>query len=402
MAQNLTNFDDVLKEDYLGPIREQVYMSHVLLNRLEKNEEDVEGREAVVPLHTGGNSGVGARADGGALPAAGQQAYEVAKYKCAYNYGRIQVTGPVIQASRSNKGAFVKAVDSEIQGMTKDLQDDLNRQLHNDGSGVLALVNTDPGTGTTLTVDTPNAMYFKKGMKIDIVDPSSTTAGDARANAANLTVSAKASTTTLTMSAAMHGDIADNDYVVQKGSYALEMMGLGGIVSNANPRAGLYVGGINRSTAGNEYWKSNIFTNNGTLRKFTLDLMQEAWDAAEEEGGTVSLMLTPRAVRRKYLALVRADGRFVNTMKMDGGFDALEYNGKPFVVDRHCMPNRIHFIDESTMALYRMSDLDWMDKDGTILARVSGYDAYEAVLFFYATLGCSAPNKNAMLGDLEV
>jgi hypothetical protein len=118
--------------------------------------------------------------------------------------------------------------------------------------------------------------------------------------------------------------------------------------------------------------------------------MQQAWDGAEEEGGEISLLLTTRAVRRRYLALVRADGRFVNTMTLDGGFDALEYNGKPLVVDRHCLPNRIYFLDESTLAIYRMSDLDWMDDDGAILSRVSGYDAYEAVLYFYATMGCSA------------
>jgi len=402
MPQNLTAFDAVLKEDYLGTIREQVYMSHVLLNRLEKNEEDVVGREAVVPLHVGGNTGVGARSDGGPLPTAGNQQYATATYRCRYNYGRIQVTGPVIKASRNNKGAFVRAVDSEIQGMTKDLQDDLNRQLHGDGSGVLCLVNTDPTTGTTLTVDDPGAMYLKKGMKIDIVDPSSVIPGDARANASNLTIASKSSATTVTMSAALHSDVADNDYVARYGSYALEMMGIRGIVDVNNPRAGLTVGGINRSTAGNEYWKANVDANSGVPRKYSLDLMQSSWDAAEEEGGEISLILTTRAVRRKYLALVRADGRFVNTMKMDAGFDALEYNGKPFVVDRHCLPGRIYFLDESTLAIYRMSDLDWMEEDGAVLSRVSGFDAYEAVLFFYATLGCSAPNRNALLADLEV
>lgn len=401
MAQNLTNFDAVLKEDYLGVIREQVWSGHILLSRLEKNEEDVAGSVAYVPLHVGGNSGVGARADGGALPTAGNQQYAAAQYNCRYNYGRIQVSGPVIAASRNNKGAFVKAVDAEIQGMVKDLKDDLNRQLHNDGSGVLGLANGDLSSGTTLTMDNPGTMYIKKGMYIDFVDPSSTTAGDARANVTGLLVSSKTSSTAAVVSTTIHGDAADNDYIVRKGNYILEMMGLDGIVNADNPRGGLTVGGINRSTAGNEYWKSNEYNNNATLRQFTLDLMQQAWDGAEEEGGEISLLLTTRAVRRRYLALVRADGRFVNTMTLDGGFDALEYNGKPLVVDRHCLPNRIYFLDESTLAIYRMSDLDWMDDDGAILSRVSGYDAYEAVLYFYATMGCSAPNRNAVLTDLS-
>lgn len=397
MAQNLTNFDDILKNDYLQPIREQVYNSFVLLKRLEKNEEDVGGKKAIVPLHTTRNSGVGARADGGTLPTAGQQGYENAEYTCAYNYGRIEITGPTIKASRNNKYAFVRAVDSEVQGMTNDLKNDLNRQVHGDGTGVLALVNGDPGTDTALTVDTPNAMYFHKGMYIDIVDPSSTTAGDARAAGAGLLVSAKASSTVLTMSAALDASIADNDKVCRKGSYLLEMMGLKGIVGTTGT-----IGGINRATAGNEYWKANASSNSGTLRKLTLDLMQEVWDLTEDEGGDITLLLTSRPVRRKYLSLVRADGRFVNTLKLDGGFSALEYNESALVVDKHCLPNRIYYLDESTIELYRMSDMDWMDEDGAILSRVSGKDAYEAVLFMYATLGCSACNKNGLLEDIAV
>lgn len=402
MGATLSTFDAMLKEDYLGTIREQVWSSYVLMKRLEKNEEDVGGTKAIVPLHVGRNSGVGARADGGTLPTAGNQQYANAEYNCAYNYGRIQFTGPTMAASRKNKYAFVKAADAEIQGMTKDLKDDLNRQAHGDGSGVLGLVNGDPGTGTTLTMDTPGTQYMQKGMKIDLVDPSSTTAGDARANCSNLTVSARATSLTCTMSAAFHADAADNDYVVRHGSYALEMMGIYGIVNDANPRAGLYVGGINRSTAGNEYWKSYVKGNSGTLRRLTLDMMQECWDMAEDEGGEITLAMTTRAVRRKYLTLVRADGRFVNTMTLDGGFDAVEFNGKPLVVDRHCLPNRIFFLDESTLQIYRMSDLEWMEEDGAVLSRVSGSDAYEAVLFIYSTIGCSAPNKNAVLEDILV
>jgi hypothetical protein len=130
--------------------------------------------------------------------------------------------------------------------------------------------------------------------------------------------------------------------------------------------------------------------------------MQQAFDLAEEEGGEVSLIMTSRTQRRKYLSLVKADGRFVNTMNLDGGFSALDYNEVPLVVDRHCYPGRIYFLDESTLALYRMSDINWMEDDGAILSRVSGKDAYEAVLYLYATLGCRACNKNALLEDLIV
>lgn len=397
MPQTMASFDDILKLDYLGVIQDQVCNSNVLMQRLEKNEEDVGGKKAIVPLHTGRNSGVGARGDGGTLPAAGNQAYDNAEYNCAYNYARIQVSGPTIKASRKDKYAFVKVVDAEIQGAVKDLKDDINRQMHGNGTGALSTVTVDT---TTTALNVASTKYLQKGMHVDLVDPTSTTAGDARANATNLTVVAKTSATVATMSAALHADAAVGDFVVRNGNYRREMMGLGGIVGDANPGTAFLVGNIDRATAGNEFWKAGILANGGTARKLTLDLMQQAFDLAEDEGGEISLIMTSRAQRRKYLALVKADGRFVNNLKLDGGFDALDYNGKPLVVDRHALDDRMHFLDETSLAFYRMQDVDWMQDDGAILSRVSGVDAYEAVLFLYATMGCKACNKNSVLTDL--
>lgn len=405
-GQNLSTFDNVLKIDYLPTIREQINGSSVLLSRLEKNEEDMGGKQALVALHVGRNTGIGATGDGGALPTAGGQQYENAIYKAKYNYGRIQLTGPTIAAARKDKYAFIRATETELKGTVADMKDDINRQLFGDGTGTLAIVNGSPNSaGKTLTVDSPGTMYFGKGMIIDIVDPSSTTAGSgaARSLSTGLTVVTKTSSTSITLSDFIPAATADNDWIVRKGNYLNEMMGIKGIISDSNPHStatALNVGGICRSTAGNEFWKANVVSNSGTARKLTLDLMQYAWDMGEEEGGEVTLILTSRTQRRKYLALVKADGRFVNTLKLDGGYEALEYNGKPLVVEKYCPPDLMYYMDESTMALYRMSDIEWMQSDGAILCRVSGYDAYDAVLYMYATLGCDAPNKNTVLKDL--
>lgn len=408
--QTLNTFNAILKEDYLGPIRDQLNNSTILLKRLQRNEEDVGGKVAVVPLLTGRNAGVGARREGDVLPQPGQQQYDCANYRVAHNYGRISISGPVIKASRKNKYAFVKAVDSEVKGMIKDMKDNINRQLHLDGSGILAVVIGDPtnagGVGpTVITVD--NTRYFQRGMRIALVNPASYTPGDQRANVGVLNVISKTANT-ITVAEAVHADAADGDYVVCDGNYRNEMMGLGGIVSNANgrgpapPMAQLTVGGIDRTVAANAWWNANVLGNGGNARKLTLDLMQQAFDACEQEGGEVTMILSGYDIRRKYLALVKADGRFVNTMEFDGGFKTLEYNDKPYFVDRHFPNNDMLFLDESTLALYRMSDFEWMEEDGHILHRVPNQDAYEATLFLYATLGCSACNHNARLTDLRI
>ncbi len=392
--QNLAFFNSILKEDYLGPIREQLNNSTILLKRLKRNEEDVGGRIAYVPLHTGRNSGIGARADGGALPAAGRQIYNNAQFLCAYNYGRIQVTGPTIAASRKDKYAFVKAVDSEIKGMVKDLKDDLNRQLFGDRSGIMATVTVAPGAGAfTFTVD--DAMYIQTGMVIDSMT------GAVVNNAGMIVTAVNRATNVITVSVALAAaDALVGDTICRTGNYGLEMMGLMGIVNNANTRDGQFVGALSRLVAANGFWNANVLANGGVNRNLTLDLMQQGFDASEIEGGEVSLIITSYDQRRRYLALVKADGRFVNNLKMDGGFEALDYNGKPLVVDRHMPAGGIYFLDESTLELYRMSDFDWMDKDGSVLSRVAGVDAYEAVLYKYATLGTGCCNNNTFLTDL--
>ena len=359
--QNLAFFNAILKEDYLEPIREQLNNSTILLKRLKRNEEDVGGRTAYVPLHTGRNSGVGARADGGALPAAGRQTYTSAQYLCAYNYGRIQITGPTIAASRKDKYAFVKAVDSEIKGMTKDLKDDLNRQLFGDRTGIMATITVaGDGANPVMTVD--NAQYIQTGMILDIRNAAGVQPG-AGPNITVLGVNRVTNVITAT-AVLLAADTPIGGFVCRAGNFNLEMMGLMGIVNNVNTRAaaGNFVGALDRTLAANGFWDANVLANGGVNRNLTLDLLQQGFDASEIEGGEVSLIITSYAQRRRYLALVKADGRFVNNLKMDGGWDALDYNGKPLVVDRHMQPGMIYFLDESALELYRMSDFDWINK----------------------------------------
>src|SRR5512146_2455724 len=152
MSFDLNAAANVLKVRYLPPIREQLNQATILLSRIarEDNAVNVSGKSFTVPLHTARNTSAGSgRADGGVLPTAGQQGYDVAVIPNAYQYGRIQVTGPTIRAARDNAGAFVTAIESEINGLTRDMKKAVNRQLLGDGRDVLAFwTNTDGATAS--------------------------------------------------------------------------------------------------------------------------------------------------------------------------------------------------------------------------------------------------------------
>ncbi len=392
-GSTLSAIQDALKRFYIGPLRSQLNNATVLLSRLQRNQEDVSGDTltAYVPLIYGRNQGVGARADGGSLPTAKYRKVKQTAIPLRYNYGRIEVTGPAIAGSRNAAAAFMKVVDFEIRGMVEGLKVDINRQLHGDGTGKLCQINGAVTSGTTVTVDNPGTQYLEAGMTLDTL--TGTTASTGTGVIASIT-----SPTVFELVAAV--TYSNDHYFVRTGAYNVEMMGLKGIVDDATYVSTLQ--GLSRTTY--PWFEGNVLDNGGTNRALTLDLMQQSSDTAEKEGGGVSLIVSNYELRRKYADLLVADKRFVNKLTLDGGFSALEYSAGgeplPFVVDRHALDNTMMFLDESTFAIYRASDFDWMDKDGNLLSRVSGYDAYEAILFVYQNLGCSTPKHNTVLRDI--
>ena len=402
--QNLSRFAEALKYDYLPVVREQLNLDTILMNKIVRNERDVSGSRWQLTAHYQRNSGVGSRPDDGTLPTATRQRYANPYGNVKYHYGRISVTGPVMAASRNDKGAIVRALESEIKGVTRDLKKEINYQLFNDGTSRRCLVNGDPGSeGATLTVDAPGTKYLFDGMVIDIIGDNDGVATDT-----DITITSVDSNTSCTTSAIDAG-VLDNDWVISANSHdgggvlatdSYEMMGLKGLVDD-----GAYVDilhGITRSSSA--YWDCSTNTNDdnsGTNRDLTLALMQSSLTSVEKNGGKTDLIVTTPDLRDAYADLLVADKRFVNTLDLDGGFKALEYSGIPLVADPDATENNLYFLDTSHLQIMQMSDWDWMDKDGAVLNRVSDKDAYEAVLFWYSEFVTDRPRAHAFLRDVQ-
>ena len=75
MAQNMANADAILKDDYIGPIIEELNQKTYCLDQIERDSDHIDhtGRRAVVPVHKNRNRGRGSLADAGTLPTAGRQ-----------------------------------------------------------------------------------------------------------------------------------------------------------------------------------------------------------------------------------------------------------------------------------------------------------------------------------------
>jgi hypothetical protein len=434
MTQTMSNFDSVLKEVYIGPIREQLSQEKILLEKVQRNSKDIEGKYGVVPLHTARNTGVGARADNGAMPTAGQQGYTVSKWHMKYNYGRFQVTGPTIKASKNDMGAFAKAIDANIKGLTLDVKKNVNRQLFGDSSGAVAVLTSSTVT-TPLTVQ---GLYWAANkylpdnqpiQTITVADYSTLRPAD---GATACAVNGTATATSVPFDGSVFTSAIANDLLGLYGStYAAsgtnndssskELNGLRLIVDDGNcpedadwwnqdgTPAGDYTLGL---VDFNSYptWKAVVKesdtprTSGATLptrRALDETLMDEVVDSIADNGGNCDLIITTRDIRRQYVDLLRGDKRFVNTTKLSGGYTAIDFNGIPIVTDSDCTRDDMYFLTMSSLVLFEESGWDWMDEDGAILSRVSGYDAYEAILFWYSQLGCYARNQNGRLTDIE-
>jgi hypothetical protein len=179
-------------------------------------------------------------------------------------------------------------------------------------------------------------------------------------------------------------------------------MGIAGIVSAGDPPLGSLQ---SLAVASNGFWVAQVINNGGTNQPLTLENMQKPLDLiatnSDYDENGVKFLLCSYGVRAKYISICVADKRFPNAMELDGGFSAVDFNGKPLVPDPQCRKNRIYYLTPETLKIFRTSDFDWLDKDGAVLSRVQNTDAYEATMFHYGNLGVVARNANALLDDIS-
>lgn len=353
-------------------------------------------------------AGIGV-AENGTLPAAGQQGYTTAVVPSKFLYSRIQVSGPAIAATKSNKGSFLRALDAEMKGVTRDTRRSFNRQLHSDGRDILGYWVS--GTGTTVVVDNGlgdvGADFFQTGAQSVTEYASDNTTIRANFPQAGTRSTLVATGRNITFGSAASGSASGDYFTAQTNGRG--MTGIQAAISDANPA--LLAGGLHGlPVATNPDWIAQVYYADGGTSEPTgtsrVDLsfegMQKPITAiaanSDFDESDIKLILGSFAARDTYVSLAQNERKFFNTMKLDGGFEAVTYNGKPIVPDVHCRRHRFYYIVPETMALFRLADLDWMDKDGSIFYRISGgdVDAYGATLFVYQELGVKARNGNGL------
>ena len=92
----------------------------------------------------------------------------------------------------------------------------------------------------------------------------------------------------------------------------------------------------------------------------------------------------------------------VQTMQIEGGFNAISFNGIPVVADRFCPRGTMYLLNSADFKLYQLCDWQWMEgENGQILRQVPGKPVYSATLVKYAELICERPQGQGRLTDIN-
>lgn len=382
MTATLTTVTGAMKEVYEGTINDQLANERVFAKRIEASSEGVfetaGGKYVTFPVRKTRNHGISYRGEGGALAAAGRQGYDATQETLKYGYGRVKLTGQLIELARTNAQAFAPMMDKEMTGLKDDLLYDENRIFwgsnYETTIGATGIISKVTAGATSTTVTAPTGSSIEVGMVIDIVDNTGTpiasgtglTVTSASPGASSFVVDASVTTTT-------------SHYIVRTGNFNKEPHGILGIADSSGA-----MHNINPGTAGSEYWAGIEDSSTTTL---TESALITNCDRVRRAGGkSISAIFCSLGVRRSYFNLMTSLRRYNEPKTFTGGLVGLAFNyGKeiPVVEDLSCPDNTLVGITESELKIYRTKRWYWADDDGDILKWVSGYDMWEALMKQY-------------------
>jgi len=417
MPASLSTVDAILKDDYKDYI-DQLNNALFLTSQLETRKDTVVGRIARHAIHLGRSSGVGARAEGGTLPTASNQAYATVPVPVRYVYGRIQLSGPTIRQAVTDRGAFIDALDAEMQGIRADAMKDVNRQLWGSSNGVIATCGTTTSSTTVVLASTTGSAALRQlfndgGMVVDIGTVATpTTVASARTvtsvdtSAKTFVISGAAVTTSSShfVFRAGAGGASSNTGAPNDGQ--IELTGIQTIVDDT---AILHT--INPSSQQN--WKSFVSSNSSVNRSVSETLITGSiMKGLTNSGKKVNLLVSAEGVNMAVANLFLSLKRNMEQTQLKGGYAGIQYfapsvSGKgdegPTVLycDFDCPSNRLYGIHTDSLVMHQVGDgFQFMDMDGAVMNRKPDIDAYEATLYSYMELACKQRNTHFVIKDL--
>ena len=390
VGTNMAKVAEALKLFYLDGLRYQLNdKASPFLAQIEKTSESVVGKEIVMAMRYGRTGGIGNRDDDGLLPTPSSRKTKQAKWETKNFFARFRITDKTIEASKSSVGAFANMLETEISDCETDAKLDLSRQAQGDGTGKIATVAADATySSNVLTVVVDNPIHLAEGMLVDLRDTNGAITNGTELEVLSVDDQTKTITLSVASNIASSVEATDGVFITLAGNYGKELTGTGAVFSTSGT---LY----NISKTDYPWLKPQVKALNGEISE---NAIQEMIDLVETRtASSINYIQVSHGVRRAYIDLLAATKQTVNTQDLKGGFKALSYNGTALVADKFTPSGCMQLFDMNDWAMYQMADFNWMDRDGSIMARVANRPAWEATLVKYCDIGCQRPRGQALI-----
>ena len=159
------------------------------------------------------------------------------------------------------------------------------------------------------------------------------------------------------------------------GNSGKDWNGLANIVDSAGT-----VGGINRATAGNEFWRSY---EEGTAGALSLADMSTGYNSVSVGNDHPDMVLTTQTLFEKYESLLQPQLRYTDAKTADAGFQNLLFKAAPVAYDVHCTAGTVFFLNSKYLTLVGHTG-KWFAQ--TDFVRPENMDARYALIMCYGNL----------------
>jgi hypothetical protein len=400
--QSISSGIGELKNFYQGPMIDDLNETIVMHKFCESKKDGWSGYQVNRPLRVQRNQGIGATSDGGNLPKIGRQGTIQATFQSAFNYLRFGVTGPMIKASVSDVGSFVRSASYELEMGYKDLKNDINRQLGWNGDGTLATVNAAVAGSNVMVIagresTAPALQFVDVNLSFDIY----TSAGAVvqQGITVNSISSGNPNSATATLVLDQNVNCSATDVLVRAGSFGYEIKGLFYTLDGGTST----IYGVDRAT----YMAYQGNVTSLASGQLTLNAMQGSWNQGLRRGNVskYDAIVTDYTTQQYYQKLLTPDKRYVNVIAADGGFGPkggakdksfLEFNGAPLMIDKD-FPTRLAFLPGEVLKNYILAELEFADETGSMMIAQTGSDSFEVRVRYFTQLFNEQPAACAVL-----
>ena len=136
-----------------------------------------------------------------------------------------------------------------------------------------------------------------------------------------------------------------------------------------------------------------------SVGSITEEEIQSAIDEIEENSGSrVNFIVCSWGVKRALAHYYKQYNTLLATKEIDGGFQAVSFNGIPLVADRFCPEGTMYLLNSDDFSIHQLCDWQWLEgEDGKVLSKVPSKPVYSATLVKYAELMCARPCGQGVL-----